>query len=175
MNLDKQSAKDKIEKMINEGKLHAVDQVFDFLLYCLPFGDLEELLQYAKSEKELYLKMQKEKEEKSHAEWIESNRIMNESRFTWDEMIEILGEIGGIVTFNPVGNTTLFSRYNIDGYLISTIGLSYYAPLDRIPEEKLSKYRDLIYTIDGFHSKWNCLKIAKYLKERELNLLTKVK
>lgn len=165
--MDKQLAKDKLTALIDNGDLGAVTVIVDFLKGNVPEEDLNELVAFSTAKKEQYLNEAKVKEEQREAMWRDAQHRVREARFTWDEMMEVLEDAGGVIAFNPVGKTTLFSRYNQYGHLITTLGRDYYAPLAHKKEEILLKFKTYTYEIDSAYSKWNDLKIADYLKNRE--------
>lgn len=168
MYMNCQIAQTHVEKLCKERKFLAAENVIEFLEICLPSEEVATLRSYAKSEEEVHVQAQKELKKQQSEQWIKDNKYIDQTYFTWQEMINILGKIGGVVTFKSTKRGALFSRYDKFGQLISTIGKDYYGPLKHQSEETLAEYRTHTYKIDCFYSSWNSYQVAEYLRNREV-------
>lgn len=165
--MDLKLAKEKIEKLIDKGNLTAVNNIMDFLLYCLPLGEVEDLLKFSVEKKDVYLQEQRKIEEDKNRKYLEDEKFVSNLRFTWDEMMKVLEDAGGVITFRPMNRSTQFSRYERYGHLITTFGRDYYTPLKDMKEDRLFEYKQFIYMIDSSYSHWNNNAIALYFRENK--------
>lgn len=164
--MEKQMAKNKLATLIDNGKLNAVPIVINFLEGSISQEDLNELIAFSDLIKEAYLKELEEKKKKEDALWHEARNRVLEARFSWDEIMEILEDAGGVITFRTVGKSGLFSRYDRYGHLIAMIERDIFSPLEHYTEKVLTPYKEYQYKIDSYHSNWNDLTISTYLEER---------
>lgn len=52
--MDIEKAKEEIERLIQQGKYFKVEYVLNFLIHCLPVGEVEELARFAIEKRDLH-------------------------------------------------------------------------------------------------------------------------
>lgn len=152
-------------KLINQEEYDAVEHILEFLNVCQPSEETKQLYAFFIEKKSAHMKEHEEVEKEKQNRLALADRVVRDTFFNWEEVVDIMDDVGRCVVFKSTSEPVIFTRYESIGRVMRPVSKITYWLVDDLSEDALTKYKHHRYQVESTFSAWNSEKIAQYIND----------